>query len=177
MVPLATVIILAFINQAVSERHPSLFERKSKFIRVTCGIVLGLLAIAGGIRFGIEYYEKIQAKEQAMYKFVQVTHQDGEKYLIPIKMQDFRLETGAPIFVDFKSIPYLDDEVLEWYRRIQLATKFYDNEYLECSSLEGLRQEGISRVIFESNDSPIACEQALEIYRDSNYSIYQINTP
>ncbi len=31
--------------------------------------------------------------------------------LIAIDLQSFRLVTGAPLYVDFKSIPYRDDEV------------------------------------------------------------------
>jgi hypothetical protein len=45
---------------------------------------------------------------------------------IAVDLQGFRLTTGTPIYVDFKSIPYKDEEVLEWYRRIEWCTKVYD---------------------------------------------------
>ena len=34
--------------------------------------------------------------------------------LIASDLQQFRLHTGAPIYVDFKAIPYKDVEVIEW---------------------------------------------------------------
>ena len=177
LVPLATVIIIASIAQAISVRYPAFLERNSRLIEVSCGLALGLVAIAGGLRFGIEYIEKDQATEQAMYQFVRVTQGEEEVYLVPTKMQDFRLETGAPIYVDFKSIPYLDNEVLEWYRRILLATEFYADDSVDCNSLERFHQEGISRVILEDKKSPLSCKTTQEIYRDSYYGIYQINNP
>jgi hypothetical protein len=177
LVPLSTAILLASITQAISERYPAIIKRNSRIIEITCALALGLVAIAGGLRFSIEYVEKNQANEQAMYQFVRATQGEREIYLIPTKMQDFRLETGAPIYVDFKSIPYLDDEVLEWYRRIQLATKFYEDENIACHSMENFRQEGISRVILEADKSLPGCKPAQEIFRDSYYAIYQINNP
>ena len=36
--------------------------------------------------------------------------------MIPVGLQRFRLHTGAPIFVDVKSIPYKDVDVIEWPR-------------------------------------------------------------
>ena len=177
LVPLAAVIILASITQGISVRYPAFLEQNSRLIKVSCWLALGLVAIAGGLRFGIECIEKDQAIELPMYQFVRVTQGEGEIYLIPTKMQDFRLETGAPIYVDFKSIPYLDDEVLEWYRRIQLATKFYEDNKVDCNSLERLNQEGISRVILEADKGPLSCKTAQEIYHDSYYGIYQINNP
>ena len=43
----------------------------------------------------------------------------------PAKMQDFRLETGAPAYIEFKSIPYKDVDVLEWRRRVDFTRGFY----------------------------------------------------
>ena len=42
-------------------------------------------------------------------------------------MESFRLYTGKPIFVDHKSHPYKDVEVVEWKRRIDSQRKFYDS--------------------------------------------------
>jgi hypothetical protein len=45
--------------------------------------------------------------------------------IIPVDLQRFRLYTGAAIFVDFKSIPYKDTDVLEWYARLRRNQQFY----------------------------------------------------
>jgi hypothetical protein len=46
--------------------------------------------------------------------------------VIPVDLQRFRLYTGVPIFVDFKSIPYKDADVLEWYARLRLAQELHE---------------------------------------------------
>ncbi len=48
----------------------------------------------------------------------------GQVYLIPPKLLEFRLATGAPALVDFKAIPYRDVDVLEWRRRLQFCRQF-----------------------------------------------------
>ena len=48
-----------------------------------------------------------------------------QKHLIAVDLQRFRLFTGVPIYVDFKSIPYKDTEVLEWFRRLKQCSEWY----------------------------------------------------
>ena len=52
----------------------------------------------------------------------------GGTHLIAVDLQSFRLYTGAAIFVDFKSVPYQDEEVLEWHRRVMWAHGLYPAE-------------------------------------------------
>jgi hypothetical protein len=49
-----------------------------------------------------------------------------DTYLIPLNFEDFRLAAGVPVFVDWKSHPYRDSELLEWYERVRLARAFYE---------------------------------------------------
>jgi hypothetical protein len=69
--------------------------------------------------------------------------------VIPVDLQRFRLSTGVPIFVDFKSIPYKDAEVLEWYARLRLAQelqdKIRDGELREA--LDELRRHNITHLV------------------------------
>src|SRR5262249_51994585 len=44
---------------------------------------------------------------------------------ISYDLQRFRLFTGAPIFIDFKAIPYKDVEVLRWRERLRENERFY----------------------------------------------------
>src|SRR5205823_2450629 len=45
--------------------------------------------------------------------------------LIPVDLQRFRLATGAAIYVDFKSVPYRDAEVIEWLARVRQGEEWY----------------------------------------------------
>jgi hypothetical protein len=177
LVPLSTVNILAYLVQIITRRKTQFLEKNSKSIFIACGLVVTLLILAGGLRFVIEFAEKDQVKEHTMYQFVKDTWREEDVYLLPTKMQDFRLETGAPIYVDFKSIPYLADEVLEWYRRILLATELYDEEEITCEKLDEFHQEGVTQVVLESHQKQPRCNNLPEIYQDSYYRIYQFNTP
>jgi hypothetical protein len=53
--------------------------------------------------------------------FKPVAAKRADTQVIPIDLQRFRLATGAPIFVDFKAIPYKDVDVIDWRNRLQLA--------------------------------------------------------
>jgi hypothetical protein len=69
--------------------------------------------------------------------------------VIPVDLQRFRLYTGVPILVDFKSIPYQDAEVLEWYHRLRCAEELQEQirrgEVREA--LAELRQRGITHLV------------------------------
>lgn len=49
----------------------------------------------------------------------------GQTYLVPLHYYSFRLTAGLPVFIDWKSHPYRDVELIEWRERIQLARDFY----------------------------------------------------
>ena len=76
--------------------------------------------------------------------FQPVTAKQGDKQIIPVDLQRFRLYTGAPIFVDFKSIPYKDVEVLEWKRRLDWTERVHAKGDWNAAEL---RQKGITHVV------------------------------
>lgn len=69
--------------------------------------------------------------------------------VIPVDLQRFRLSTGAPIFVDFKSIPYKDVEVVEWRRRLDVALTIQQQMRSGDvgSAAEELSRQGITHVV------------------------------
>ena len=82
----------------------------------------------------------------------------GDLVLIPpdSRMQDFRLAAGVPVFVDFKSHPYRDVEVIEWMHRLSLARAFYSAEGEEaCSRLRDiLREYPVTHVLVTAGSVP-----------------------
>ncbi|MFN4260827.1 MAG: DUF6798 domain-containing protein [Gemmataceae bacterium] len=72
-----------------------------------------------------------------------------QKRLIPPDLQRFRLYTGAPLYVDFKSIPYQDVEVLEWENRLRWAERMYQGMHSQRWDMveAELRDRGISHVV------------------------------
>jgi len=73
---------------------------------------------------------------------------DKDQHLIAIDLQRFRLYTGAPIVVDFKSIPYKDVEVLDWHDRLLTCRKLYrDGDWISPAVGETLKRFGVTHVV------------------------------
>ena len=76
--------------------------------------------------------------------------------------------------MDFKSIPYRDSDVLEWYRRVKLADRFYNQE--DCSLLTEFIQSGVTKIVIEGDptrDPP--CKLPQPVYRNEMYQIYAVS--
>lgn len=101
---------------------------------------------------------------------------DSSKGFIPVDLQRFRLFTGAPIFVDFKSIPYRDADVLEWRRRLDLVQRWY--RAIDAGEAEtivrDLRRHGITHVVVRA-DRSLPREHFELRFEDRQYRIYECN--
>jgi hypothetical protein len=94
--------------------------------------------------------------------------------LIPVDLQRFRLATGAPIFADFKSVPYADAEVLEWYRRVKQAQAWYDEpDWDRAGVREQLLKEGVTHVLVPRHQA-VRASFLDEVYRDEAYTVYRV---
>ena len=95
--------------------------------------------------------------------------------ILPIDLQSFRLTTGAPIFVDFKAIPYRDVEVIEWRRRLDEAAAW--QQALESGRaaevLPELRRRGVTHLVESANHELHDPELHLE-HRDDSYLVYRV---
>jgi hypothetical protein len=95
-----------------------------------------------------------------------------DKNLIAVDLQRFRLYTGAPIYVDFKSMPYKDVDVLEWLRRMKQCQEWYArNDWNNPVVRDELRREGITHIVIQA-DRPIDASGYRRAYDDGYYRIY-----
>lgn len=95
--------------------------------------------------------------------------------IVPIDMQRFRLYAQAPLFVDFKSIPYKDEDVLEWHKRLLLAQNWQKrllDKNLELL-LKELREQKINHIVtnakFDLDQSVLQLK-----YSDENFKLWKI---
>ncbi|HLW68902.1 MAG TPA: DUF6798 domain-containing protein [Gemmataceae bacterium] len=94
--------------------------------------------------------------------------------LIPVDLQRFRLSTGAPIFIDFKSIPYQDREVWEWYTRLQIIHKLYEESRWDSrETRETLARHRITHVVTTAKQEIHSPHYEL-CYSDSQYRLYKV---
>ena len=91
----------------------------------------------------------------------------------PSTWNTFRLRTGAPILVDYKSHPYKDVEVLEWKRRMDAAMACYaDLEANGHTAIEELRNRyGITHVVSEQ---PLGAAAGELVYNDPSFWVYRV---
>ena len=95
--------------------------------------------------------------------------------IVPIEMQRFRLYAQAPLFIDFKSIPYKDEDVLEWHRRLLLAQN-WQKRLLESKSpelLKELRAQKISHIVTTSKVELDQTEVELK-FSDDYFKLWKI---
>ncbi|MEA3440872.1 MAG: DUF6798 domain-containing protein, partial [Chloroflexota bacterium] len=172
LVPVSVSIIIGYLVLYISQRFKEQFAKQTNLI-MAGGLVIVILSMSVGlVRLKLDFDRKASTDERQMMEFVATNNLPGETYLTPIKMQDFRLETGAPVYVDFKSIPYRDDDVLEWYRRVQIADQFYKTG--DCDVLYQLSSsDGVTHAIIE-NDHANTCQGLSTIYQDEAYTIYEL---
>ena len=148
----------------------------AKWIQVIT--IFGLLILTGtGLAKSFwEYEEKQNGSDRPMMAFISQTKESGDVYLIPLDMQDFRLETGAPAYVEFKSIPYKDDDVLEWYRRVGAAGNLYRAPYkrIGCEMATDLYLEGVTHIVLPYDHTIKKCSNLESRYGDWYYGVYEI---
>lgn len=172
LVPIATSLIIAALATYVFQVQKQ-FINSPRLLTIVSLAIVSFLTIQG-LNRQIALFN-YQGKSTPMLNFVQQSKRSGDVYLVPPNsqpLQKFRLYTGAPIFINKKSHPYKDVEVLEWYSRLNLATNVYD-EGDRCSQLKDLStQYRITHVV--SEEARFNCSFLEHTYTDSHYQVSRL---
>jgi hypothetical protein len=124
---------------------------------------------------------KVMTDDIPVMDFVKDNSFDEDVYLIPSDLENFRIYTGVPVFIDFKSHPYKDVEVIEWYKRIHLANDFYNqslntSDYGTIQALKSITQEyKITGIVVRGNYPNLVNDSINMAFTDGNYTVYKIN--
>lgn len=175
LVPIASSVILASI---VSFAFQIIGKPISRIVRPLQAAILAVIIILGfvGVRRTIALLNTPRAGLTASSRFVASTFQRGSLYLIPPDIDEFRLAARVPIWIDYKSIPYKDTELVEWFNRVEIATDFYASSGDKaCSILKSTSDlYGITHVV-RGSDSPIDnCGAVQKLYIDADFAIYEV---
>ncbi|MEZ4609195.1 MAG: DUF6798 domain-containing protein [Caldilineaceae bacterium] len=96
----------------------------------------------------------------------------GRRLLVPTGMADFRLATGVPVVVTWKSHPYKDVEMLEWKSRVDAVSAFYGEPH--CIRIGELyHQYGATHVLSGRAVRP-ACPIIDVVYQDDAYTLARV---
>ncbi|HTU89904.1 MAG TPA: DUF6798 domain-containing protein [Gemmataceae bacterium] len=109
--------------------------------------------------------------------FTPPPQRSSQKQNISVDLQQFRLFTGVPIYIDFKSIPYKDDEVLQWHQRVLWNRQLYEQrDWKDGRIKDELRRRGITHVVTAA-DRDVRCDFLRLIYTDEYYRLYRVQLP
>lgn len=173
IVPLSITVILAFLVARILATSQFTSPKAREALTLFSVFIIFLSALIGAIRFKLDLDRQTNQAERAVLSYVYAKKSHGENYLIPIKMQDFRLVTGAPAYIEFKSIPYKDTDVLEWRHRVQVADNFYKSG--DCNILEELSKRGqITHLVIETDRSEVNCQFMEELFADDHYRLMRL---
>jgi hypothetical protein len=166
-------------------------------------LLLAAVAVAGGVAvlaLGLGYHHN--PNEDALLAFVRRMARPGDVYLIParypdllaapkgnpsasfvtptpsrdvipVDLQRFRLVGGAAIYVDFKSIPYRDADLVEWDRRLRNVQRWYANRTWTADVIGEMKAEGITHVVAAA-DRDVTSPALEPVYADEAYRVYRI---
>jgi hypothetical protein len=172
LVPLATGVLACAAAGWIAAR---LGRRASQLL---IGMAIGFSVVSGVAATALQALQREAAPERAVLEFVKTLAAPGQVYLIPPRLLDFRLVTGAPIVADFKSIPYRGDEVLDWYERNRLLGFFYRDQIseIDCGLLDEFAGAyGATHVVLEPDQRGLVCPGLQPIYDDGQYSVYRLD--
>jgi hypothetical protein len=166
LAPLSTILIFSWLIKNIS------FNKKSWLIFCIINIFFILfLSIYGFNQTYREFHKKND--QESLFKYVKNQKNKGV-YLIPISLEDFRIKTGMPILVDWKSMPLKNLDILEWNQRINLANQFYQSQYTNQDFILNLNKKyNVSFFVVKASIILDANYFSL-IYQDSKFRIYQI---
>jgi hypothetical protein len=179
LVPLASALLLGFVADKIFDTGlHSIESYRRPLIGLSCALLLLLAAVGIG-----SYLYDLRGKRldtaRPMFNYLRTYHEHGDRFFTPPKQQDFRLATGAPILVDFKSIPYVDTEVIEWHDRLKTAQNFYRDRVDErnCSQIDRAISLGaVNHVVLGPDQLGLVCPQfSALIFSDSSYQVYKLN--
>jgi hypothetical protein len=140
---------------------------------VVAGLVIAVCLVAGSERIG---RLDAEPKQGFLARLAGAGRAPGDLYLVPAGVYQFRLDAGAPVYVDYKTHPYADREVLEWRRRLRETTRIYRRRALDCHALAALaRRERLTHVVTKAPTRAGGCAYLDLTRRSGPYTLFRID--
>ena len=173
LIPVSVTLLVA---RGVSALGPPLLDRPG-LRRAATGVaaaVAAMCVVTGAYLQWTDFRDRSRSPEASLYAFARTHLSPGDLYLLPPldrRLDAFRLMTGAPILVNWKSHPYrLDDEFGEWRERIRRAGGFYGSSPdSACAAARDLeRAYGITHAVVRLDPPDPVCPGWSEIYENAD---------
>lgn len=164
LVPISLALILA----RVAALAPA--AATQPFLSCTLAAALGAAGLAS-------MRADLRARETAPWhgaaEFAARHRSPGQLYVIPVRLEDFRIEAGVPVIADYKSHPFKDFEVLAWHERYRAAEDFEREP--DCSGAKSLATRYGATHWLVARGHLKSCANLVKAYEDPLYEILRQN--
>ena len=179
IMPLAVFSVIAWIIHRLPDKVGQALQARRRAVISVFALLFLILAVRGA-RTNYKRFKKYHSgPEMSLLRHIATHKRPSDIYLIPNHddaFDKFRMETGAPVFVNWKSHPYKDVEVLEWYQRNRLVDQLYSASAQELPGLlDALRgRYRVTHLIASQRSGFEACPLLKSEYYDSSFALYRI---
>lgn len=95
--------------------------------------------------------------------------------ITPIYLEDIRLNTSTPIFVNWKFHAFKNDEIIEWYKRVKIINEFYsasnkNQQYSLLNEIDSI--QNTSHILIDLNKQSKLYIDCKMIDFNKNYILY-----
>lgn len=175
LVPISSAIIIGTFAHTIRSRT-MLIDTHRKAVLFVCFVLMIALFLTG-VLFTLFSIDRREINAD-LVEYASTQSAPGDTFLIPLDWEWFRLATKCPFFVDWKSHPFRDIEIIEWYERVQLARSFYgaDNSSNAVETLEQIQEHSqITHVVVE-RDARFSYEyiKAHIMFDDGMYIVFEL---
>jgi len=180
LVPLSVYILIGKMISLGYGKAGNTFSGHQPLINI-CLVVMVVLLLILGLGSAYKRFQWNSTGEAVeLQQFVSSQPQiRNTLYLVPPHLENFRLNAAVPTFVDYKSHPYKDTEVIEWYKQYQFSSELYATKGLtmgQCQlALETIQEYGITHIVKEQDNPQFPCLKLTEIYSNEIYSVHLIH--
>ena len=176
IVPICSMIILTKIIILVDNKY---LKSTSKLYLCLNGLAF-LLIIFFTINGIFESYKshKNYKTNYPISTLIKEYKNDITRLLIPINLEHIRLNTGLPVFVDWKTTPYRNDALIKWYERIKLTNSFYDTIKVEDKIRLFIKinnKELISHILVRDNGKNLIFKDCKYLFKEHGYLLYDLS--
>ncbi len=168
LVPISSMILISFLIQ-------KFFSNKTNSILFSIVLLLVTFSFFFVKNHFIKnsnknFYTKLELTKKINNNFNSI-----DRILIPVRLEYIRMNTGLPIFIDWKHHAFKYDEIIIWKRRIQLTQEFYESDNFDEQKLvfENINKvEKISHILIDKKKLYKKCENLID---DRIYALIDAN--
>ena len=168
LMPISSIIIISFLINKFREK----LLNKKKLIYV----VFFSISIFFGLKSHIlENLNSNFEKKIFLFNKIKKYYNEIDTILVPIDTLSIRLNTGLPIFINYKHHPFKHNEIIDWDLRLKLANNFYNAKNLDLQNKflkEIIELEKISHILFKKSQFYPECK---DLINDDNYILIEIS--